>query len=102
MQWRVNTDTFGFDVNVKERPPMRRGSLSIIGSVFAPFGFAAPFVLTAKKILQDLCKMKLGWLRKYLQSTMYVGEKIACRPSYAVKASDQPLFSTSQLWDHRL
>ena len=61
VQWRVNTDTFGFDVNVKERPPMRRGSLSIIGSVFAPFGFAAPFVLTAKKILQDLCKMKLGW-----------------------------------------
>ena len=61
MQWRVNTDTFGFDVNVKERPPMRRGILSIIGSVFDPFGFAAPFVLTAKKILQDLCKMKLGW-----------------------------------------
>ena len=61
VQWRVNTDTFGFDVNVKERPPMRRGILSIIGSVFDPFGFAAPFVLTAKKILQDLCKMKLGW-----------------------------------------
>ena len=61
MQWRVNTDTFGFDVNVKERPPTRRGILSIIGSVFDPFGFAALFVLTAKKILQDLCKMKLGW-----------------------------------------
>ena len=61
VQWRVNTDAFGFDVNVKERPPTRRGILSIIGSVFDPFGFAAPFVLTAKKILQDLCKMKLGW-----------------------------------------
>ena len=61
VQWRVNTNTFGFDVNVKERPPMQRGILSIIGSVFDPFGFAAPFVLTAKKILQDLCKMKLGW-----------------------------------------
>ena len=66
VQWRVNTDTFGFDVNVKERPPMRRGILSIIGSVFDPFGFAAPFVLTAKKILQDLCKMKLGWYEKIL------------------------------------
>ena len=61
MQWRVNTNTFGFDVNVKERPPTRRGILSIIGSVFDLFGFAAPFVLTAKKILQDLSKMKLGW-----------------------------------------
>ena len=61
MQWRVNTNTFGFDVNVKERPLKLRGILSIIGSVFDSFGFAAPFVLTAKKILQDLCKMKLGW-----------------------------------------
>ena len=61
MQWRVNTNTFGFDVNVKERPPTQRDILSIIGSVFDPFGFAAPFVLTAKKILQDLGKMKLGW-----------------------------------------
>ena len=33
----------------------------MVGTVFDPFGFAAPFVLTAKKILQDLCRIKLGW-----------------------------------------
>ena len=32
-----------------------------MGSVFDPFGFVAPFVLTGKKILQDLCRLKLGW-----------------------------------------
>ena len=31
------------------------------GSIFDPFGFVAPFALTAKKILQDLCRSKLGW-----------------------------------------
>ena len=33
----------------------------MVGSVFDPFGFVAPVVLTAKKILQDLCRLKLGW-----------------------------------------
>ena len=33
----------------------------MVGSIFDPFGFVAPFVLTAKKILQDLCRLKLGW-----------------------------------------
>ena len=92
MQWRVNTNTFGFDVNVKERPPTRRGILSIIGSVFDPFGFAAPFVLTAKKILQDLCKMKLGWDKEIPLEYNVRRQKMAYRPSYAVKACDRPFF----------
>ena len=31
------------------------------GSIFDPLGFYAFFVLTAKEILQDLCRIKLGW-----------------------------------------
>ena len=31
------------------------------GSIFDPLGFLVPFVLTAKEILQDLCRTKLGW-----------------------------------------
>ena len=61
VQWRIEGDTFGFDVNLKSRPPTRRGILSVVGSIFDPFGFVAPFVLTAKKILQDLCRIKSGW-----------------------------------------
>ena len=61
VQWRIETDKFGFNVNIKLRPPTRRGILSVVGTVFDPFGFAAPFVLTAKKILQDLCRIKLSW-----------------------------------------
>ena len=61
VQWRIESDKFGFNINVKLRPPTRRGILSVVGTVFDPFGFALPFVLTAKKILQDLCRIKLSW-----------------------------------------
>ena len=61
VQWRIESDTFGFNVNLKPKPPTRRGILSVVGSVFDPFGFVAPVVLTAKKILQNLCRLKLGW-----------------------------------------
>ena len=61
MQWCVETDTFTFNIGIKPRQPTRRGILSIVSSVFDPLGFAAPFVLFAKQILQDLCRIKLGW-----------------------------------------
>ena len=35
--------------------------LSIISSVYGPLGLARPFVLCAKTLLQDLCRMKLRW-----------------------------------------
>ena len=61
VQWRIEDDTFGFNVNLKPKAPTRRGILSVVRSVFDPFGFAAPYVLTGKKILQVLCRLKLGW-----------------------------------------
>ena len=30
-------------------------------SIFDPLGFLAPFILIAKQILQDLCRIKLEW-----------------------------------------
>ncbi len=61
VQWNVSTDQFGFSIVVKDRPLTRRGILSVVSSVFDPLGFVAPFILQAKQILQDLCRMKLGW-----------------------------------------
>ncbi|XP_072037120.1 uncharacterized protein [Amphiura filiformis] len=48
LQWQVEADTLGFKIAVKDRPVTRRGILSIV-------------MLPAKKIIQDLCKLKLGW-----------------------------------------
>ena len=62
VQWRVESDTFKFHITVKDKPVTRRGILSVVSSIYDPLGFAAPFTLTAKRLLQDLCKEeKLGW-----------------------------------------
>jgi hypothetical protein len=61
VQWNVSSDTFGFAIVIKDRPATRRGILSIISSVYDPLGFVAPCILSAKLILQDLCRLKLDW-----------------------------------------
>ena len=61
VKWNLESDTFGFKVKVKEKPPSRRGILSLVSSVYDPLGFASPFVLPAKVILQDLCCRGLKW-----------------------------------------
>ncbi|XP_072041348.1 uncharacterized protein [Amphiura filiformis] len=61
LQWQVEADTLGFKIAVKDRPVTRRGILSIVSSVYDPLGLVSPAVLPAKKIIQDLCKLKLGW-----------------------------------------
>ena len=61
LQWCIETDTFKFKLKVKEKPPTKRGMLSIISSVYDPLGFLAPLVLPAKLLLQKLCRTKCDW-----------------------------------------
>lgn len=35
--------------------------MSLPSSIYDPFGFLAPIILPAKKLLHDLCKQKLDW-----------------------------------------
>ena len=58
--WNVETDSFGYNIKIKDRPPTKRGILSIISSVYDPLGFVSPVILTAKQLLQDLCRHKIG------------------------------------------
>ena len=61
MLWFVEADQFGFKVFIKDRPCTRRGILSAVSSLYDPLGMAAPFILPAKLLLQDLCRRGLGW-----------------------------------------
>ena len=61
VQWCVASDTFQFRVTVKENPFTRRGVLSTVVSMFDPLGFVAPFILVGKRILQTMCRDKVGW-----------------------------------------
>ncbi|KAK0145483.1 hypothetical protein N1851_015620 [Merluccius polli] len=61
VQWCVQSDVFKFKIILKDRPLTRRGILSTVSSVYDPLGMLAPVVLTAKRILQELCREKTGW-----------------------------------------
>ena len=60
-QWNIEQDTFTFNMSLKSQPTTRRGILSMVSSIYDPLGFLSPVVLVAKKILQDLCRIKCGW-----------------------------------------
>ena len=61
IQWNVGADKFCFKVVANEKPLTRRGVLSVASSLYDPLDFVAPFTLSAKMILHELCKKKLGW-----------------------------------------
>ncbi|XP_071821483.1 uncharacterized protein [Apostichopus japonicus] len=57
----MERDTFMLKVSPKEVRPSRRGMLSATSSLYDPLGFVAPFILTAKFLIQDLCSKGLRW-----------------------------------------
>ena len=50
-----------FKIVIKDRPLTRRGILSTVSSIYDPLGILSPVVLSAKKILRNLCRRALGW-----------------------------------------
>ena len=58
IHWCVESDTFQFQIHLKDQPWARRGIFSTVCSVYDPLGFAAP---VSKQILQELCKDQMDW-----------------------------------------
>ncbi|KAL6475780.1 hypothetical protein MHYP_G00168200 [Metynnis hypsauchen] len=61
IQWLIKDDTFSFNISLKDQPSTRRGCLSVIASLYDPLGFIAPFSLSGKRILQELCHRGIEW-----------------------------------------
>jgi len=59
--WQVETDCLGFQTQPMDRPLTKRGILGMLSSVYDPLGVAGPFVLRAKKLVQDLCRQGVDW-----------------------------------------
>jgi len=53
VSWFVETDMFGFKVNIKEKPCTRRGILSVVSVVYDLLNMAGPLILPAKVFLLD-------------------------------------------------
>ncbi|KAG1679375.1 hypothetical protein GQR58_012950 [Nymphon striatum] len=59
--WNVMNDCFEFKIKICDKPLTKRGILSMVSSVYDPYGFLCPFLLLAKKLIQDLTVRKLEW-----------------------------------------
>ena len=59
--WNVADDTFSFKIRLDRTSLTKRTMLSMISSIYDPLGFAAPFVLEGRRILQGLCNQNLPW-----------------------------------------
>ena len=57
----VESDTFQFRIELRDRPFTRRGILSTVSSIYDPMGYVSPVTLKGKQILQQMCRDKLGW-----------------------------------------
>ena len=61
VRWHIESDTFGCKVLELGKTNTMRGVLSTICSVFDRLNLAAPVMLPAKQIMQDLWRMKRAW-----------------------------------------
>ncbi|KAK3886574.1 hypothetical protein Pcinc_009223 [Petrolisthes cinctipes] len=61
LSWGIEFDTIKVSVNESSRPLTKRGMLSTLSAIYDPLGMVAPYLLQGRIILQELCRLKLGW-----------------------------------------
>ena len=61
IQWYLLCDSLGFKVSLGAEDITRRGCLSMLSRIHDPAGWAAPFLLPGRKILQRTTNTTTGW-----------------------------------------
>jgi len=59
--WNAESDCLEVKVNIQSKPLSRRGLLSVISQTYDPLGLIQPFLLPARKILQEVCMQQFPW-----------------------------------------
>ena len=59
--WDAENDVIKFKIDLKDEPVTRTGMLSVISSIYDPLGFACPFLLQGRRLLQGLCQVMHCW-----------------------------------------
>lgn len=59
--WDTDIDAFCFHAQIPAHNLTRRGLLSALSSIYDPLGLLGPFMIEARSIVQDLCRLKLRW-----------------------------------------
>ena len=57
---QIDTEKFAQDIQGTERAT-KRSVLSAIAKMYDPIGIISPILVDAKILLQEICKMRIGW-----------------------------------------
>ncbi len=68
-------DCFTIVIKVKDNALTRRGLLKTTSSIFDPMGTCSPYILQAKVMLQNECKLRKGWDDKLEPDTLKKWQK---------------------------
>lgn len=61
VRWDMENDAFTFNSVLDEKPATQCGILSIVASIYDALGFLAPFIISGKKVLQEMCHKGISW-----------------------------------------
>ena len=64
--WNVSLDQLEFSLDAMLEAtatvaPTKKVVISLIGQIYSPLGFMSPVAICLKRLMQELCKNKLGW-----------------------------------------
>ena len=59
--WNVEADCLSFDVDTEGQARTKRGLLSALSTVYDPLGLLSPFVLQARRLFQEVCRLEKSW-----------------------------------------
>ncbi|XP_021362692.1 uncharacterized protein LOC110456341 [Mizuhopecten yessoensis] len=61
LTWDLHSDVFQFSAPDVRKPFSKRGLLSAMNSVYDPLGFLAPFSVSGKMLLREVCSDGSSW-----------------------------------------
>ena len=59
--WDAENDVIKFKIDLNDQPMKRRDIYSVISSIYDPLGWAYPFLLQQRRLLQGLCQVMNGY-----------------------------------------
>ena len=61
VQWKTIEDNVFLKIDIKSKPAMKRGVWATIAQIFDPVGLCAPFLLTGRRLLQQILTEVADW-----------------------------------------
>lgn len=99
--WDTNMDIFRYGILCKDDTQTRRSLLRTVASIYDPLGMVSPVIVSARRIFQESCRLRLGWDDVLPESLSSVWRKwcdnISIGSEYTVPRTIRPVMDDSNV-----